>query len=113
MNNLLDQLHAALLSRNAAEIIRIAEQIDWEYRGGKIVELPARINQTLFWNCRTITHEICVRRINFFGDGIFSMACTVDGWNKSRTLITREIGKTIFYTRRAADQALKEREKNG
>ena len=49
MNNLLDQLHAALLTRNAAEVIGIAEQIDGEYQGGKIVELPCKPDDA-YWH---------------------------------------------------------------
>lgn len=46
MNNLLDQLHAALLTRNGAEIISIAEQTDRGYQEGKIVELSCKERDT-------------------------------------------------------------------
>lgn len=52
MNNLLDQLHAALLTRNGAEIISIAEQIDRGYQDGKIIELPCSVGQTVYRLCK-------------------------------------------------------------
>lgn len=109
MNNLLDQLHAALLSRNAAEIISIAEQIDGEHRGGKIVELPCKVGDTVYWaslwGSGISQGEIKEIKISKFGIDLTMLTPT-------GITVRREFEKT-FSTYEAAEQALKECEKNG
>lgn len=125
MNNLLDQLHAALLSRNGTEIIRIAEQIDGEYQGGKIVELPCRVGDTVYktsYDC-----EKGIRYNPYDGNGYSTaeicLKCDVYPCDLHKAVITAtaeskdwiwknksDFGKTVFLAREAAEQALKERE---
>lgn len=106
MNNLLDQLHAALLSRNAAEIIRIAEQIDEEYQGGKIVELPCKVGNTVYWASlwgNGISQgEIKEIKISKFGIDLTMLT-------PNEITVRREFERT-FSTYEAAEQALKERD---
>lgn len=106
MNNLLDQLHAALLSRNGTEIIRIAEQIDGEYQGGKIVELPCRVGDVLYWRSRfgNAVHQGKVYEIK-----ISSFGFDLDLRTAENQRFLRESEK-CYSTREAAEQALKERE---
>lgn len=111
MKNLLDQLHAALLSCNGAEIIRIAEQIDWEYRVGKIVELPCKVGDTVYWlNNWYRTYgdykidEAIVSKVNATVSGLWV------GFYSGENVSEGQFNKTVFLTRAAAEQALKERE---
>lgn len=112
MNNLLDQLHAALLSRNVAEIIKIAEQIDGEHQGGKIVELPCKVGDTVYniasklenGSSRMIYYPSVVRKITFTESG--AVYFYAGDWPFS----LEDINKNVYLSSTAAEQALKERE---
>lgn len=106
MNNLLDQLHAALLSRNVAEIIKIAEQIDGECQGGKIIELPCKVGNTVYW-ASLWGNEISQGEIKEIKISKFGIDLTM--LTPNEITVRREFERT-FSTYEAAEQALKERD---
>lgn len=116
MPDLIQRLRDTYASNPAAALKMIPEVIQAE-EDGKIVELPCKVGDTVYFIKSAFSmaafpieaKHVSIRGIDCDGEVMYA---AITSYNKiERRFTSNDIGKTVFLTREAAEQALKEREK--
>ncbi|MDU7339303.1 MAG: hypothetical protein E7L17_14465 [Clostridium sp.] len=108
MSNILQTL-LDTYQQNPAAALALIPELGQAVEDGKIIEPPCKVGDTVY--C-TNTGKIKEAEVTSFGGYGATVWFTLDV-SKNVQWTIRRFGKTVFLTREAAEQALKERGKNG
>lgn len=85
----------------------------------RFVELPCKVGDKVYFIKHFFNYAkqpmcgtVCMIR-TFTGKESWTFGVIMDGSTIDRHFVSNDIGKTVFLTKEEAEQALKEREKNG
>ena len=113
-----DCVHVEICRRMMVEVPEVHEPCDYFKDRSRLVELPCKVGDTLY----TIVtgnriREWIVADICFFSYSVVKIVITADSKDNNGTDHMRfgkhYLNHSVFLSREAAEQALKEREENG
>ena len=85
---------------------RIIEVMDAD-KGGRVVVLPCRVGDTVYWVHSTVITECRVHRIQMNRNGLY--ICLKSTMSHGAFRVDLCLGKTVFFTREEAEAALEVR----